>query len=113
MIVTGGTSTDACVLPGWTVPPPSETSSEAALADARRGSSRSTPRSNLADDSENSRCLRLIRAVPRAEKWAASMTRSRESSVISVARPPMVPAIEIGPEESVIRMSSGSSSRTT
>ena len=99
--------------PATSVPPPSAVSMAAALADARSGSSRSTPRSNRAEASENSRCLRLIRAVPRAEKCAASMTRSRDSSLTSVARPPMVPAIEIGPEASVIRMSSGSSSRTT
>ncbi len=54
-----------------------------------------------------------MRAVPVAEKWAASMTRSVEASEISVSSPPIVPAIEIAPEESVIRMSSGSSLRTT
>ncbi len=113
MIETGGTSTCACVQPGTTVPPASEASIDAALADARSGSSRSTPRSNRAEASENSRWRRLIRAVPAAEKCAASITRSRDSSVISVASPPMVPAIEIGPEASVIRMSSGLSSRTT
>jgi hypothetical protein len=36
------------------------------------------------------------------------MTRSRDCGVTSVASPPIVPASEIGPEESVIRMSSGS-----
>ena len=41
------------------------------------------------------------------------MTRSDEFSSISVAMPPIVPAIEMGPEESVMRMSSGSSVRTT
>jgi hypothetical protein len=52
-------------------------------------------------------------AVPRAEKCAASITRSVEASSISVDRPPMVPAMEIGPDASVIRMSSGSRVRTT
>ncbi len=58
-------------------------------------------------------CRRPIRPVASAAKCAASMTRSVEFSSISVAIPPSVPASEIGPEESVIRTSSGSSSRTT
>ena len=41
------------------------------------------------------------------------MTRSVEVSSISVDRPPMVPAMEIGPDASVIRMSAGSRVRTT
>ena len=41
------------------------------------------------------------------------MTMSVESSSISVARPPIVPAIEIGPLSSVMRMSSGYSVRVT
>ena len=84
--------------PGTTVPPPRAASKRAGLGRAARScSSRSTPRSNRAEASENSRCRLLIRAVPRAEKCAASMTRLRDYSEISVARPPMVPAIEIGP----------------
>ena len=112
-IVTGATSTCACVQPGTTVPPPSAVSSDTARAEARSGSSRSTPRSNRAEASLNSRCRRLIRAVPAMEKCAASMTRSALSGVISVASPPIVPASEIGPDSSVIRMSSGSRARTT
>ena len=77
LIVTVGTSTCAWVQPGTTAAPPSEASSAAALAEARTGSSRSTSRSKRYDDSLNSRCRRLIRAVPRAEKCAASITRSR------------------------------------
>ena len=111
--MTGSTGTDACVQPGTRVPPPSQASMAAAFADARSGSSRSTPRSNLLDASLTSLCRLLIRAVPVAEKCAASMTRSVELGEISVASPPMVPAIEIGPDASVIRMSSGSRSRIT
>ena len=52
---------------------PARPAATTALAEARSGSSRSTPRSNRAEASENSRCRRLIRAVPAAEKCAASM----------------------------------------
>ena len=83
------------------------------MAEARSGSSRSTPRSNRYDASLCSRWRRAILATPTGEKCAASISTSVVSSLISVVRPPMVPASETAPEPSAMTMSPGSSARVT